>query len=180
MKKLTIAAACVFAALGLPGECLARTNRAKAVYVCDADSGTPVSAEAETEHLPIASMCKVMTLLLAFEAVDEGELKLDEQIEVSEHAAGMGGSQVFLDAGLSYPAGELLKSIAVCSANDSCVAVSERLAGSEEAFVERMNERATRAGGGGYAVCQLHGAPAGTAVLLCEGCRPDAAGAHQA
>ena len=134
MKKLTIAAACVFAALGCLGNASPVQTGAKAVYVCDADSGTPVSAEAETEHLPIASMCKVMTLLLAFEAVDEGELKLDEQIEISEHAAGMGGSQVFLDAGLSYPAGELLKSIAVCSANDSCVAVSERLAGSEDAF----------------------------------------------
>ena len=146
MKKLTIAAACVFAALGCLGNASPVQTGAKAVYVCDADSGTPVSAEAETEHLPIASMCKVMTLLLAFEAVDEGELKLDEQIEVSEHAAGMGGSQVFLDAGLSYPVGELLKSIAVCSANDSCVAVSERLAGSEEAFVERMNERARELG----------------------------------
>ena len=107
MKKMTIAAACVFAALGLPGECLARTNRGEGglcvyTYIY---SGTPVSASAETDHLPIASMCKVMTLLLAFEAVDEGELKLDEQIEVSEHAAGMGGSQVFLDAGLSYPRG---------------------------------------------------------------------------
>ena len=146
MKKLTIAAACVFAALGCLGNASPVQTGAKAVYVCDADSGTPVSAEAETEHLPIASMCKVMTLLLAFEAVDEGELKLDEQIEVSEHAAGMGGSQVFLDAGLSYPVGELLKSIAVCSANDSCAAVSERLAGSEEAFVERMNERARELG----------------------------------
>ena len=97
MKKLTIAAACVFAALGCLGNASPVQTGAKAVYVCDADSGTPVSAEAETEHLPIASMCKVMTLLLAFEAVDAGELKTDEQIEVSEHAAGMGGSQVFLD-----------------------------------------------------------------------------------
>lgn len=121
-------------------------NGVKAAYVCEAESGTAVAAQRETERLPIASMCKIMTLLLAFEAADAGELSLEESVVVSEHAAGMGGSQVFLDAGLSYPAGELLKSIAVCSANDSCVAISERIAGSEEAFVERMNERARELG----------------------------------
>ena len=103
MKKMTIAAACVFAALGCLGNASLVQTEAKAVYVCDADSGTPVFAEAETERLPIASMCKVMTLLLAFEAVDEGELKLDEQIEVSEHAAGMGGSQSFSMRGSPIP-----------------------------------------------------------------------------
>lgn len=136
-------------ALAVPaclGNAVEREEGVKAAYVCEAESGTAVAVQRETERLPIASMCKIMTLLLAFEAADAGELSLEESVAVSEHAAGMGGSQVFLDAGLSYPAGELLKSIAVCSANDSCVAISERIAGSEEAFVERMNERARELG----------------------------------
>lgn len=147
MKKWMIVAAAL--ALAVPaclGNAVEREEGVKAAYVCEAESGTAVAARHETERLPIASMCKIMTLLLAFEAADAGELSLEESVAVSEHAAGMGGSQVFLDAGLSYPAGELLKSIAVCSANDSCVAISERIAGSEEAFVERMNERARELG----------------------------------
>ena len=147
MKKWMIVAAAL--ALAVPaclGNAVEREEGVKATYVCEAESGTAVAARHETERLPIASMCKIMTLLLAFEAADAGELSLEESVAVSEHAAGMGGSQVFLDAGLSYPAGELLKSIAVCSANDSCVAISERIAGSEEAFVERMNERARELG----------------------------------
>ena len=147
MKKWMIVAAVL--ALAVPaclGNAVEREEGVKAAYVCEAESGTAVAARRETERLPIASMCKIMTLLLAFEAADAGELSLEESVVVSEHAAGMGGSQVFLDAGLSYPAGELLKSIAVCSANDSCVAISERIAGSEEAFVERMNERARELG----------------------------------
>ena len=147
MKKWMIVAAAL--ALAVPaclGNAVEREEGVKAAYVCEAESGTTVAVQRETERLPIASMCKIMTLLLAFEAADAGELSLEESVAVSEHAAGMGGSQVFLDAGLSYPAGELLKSIAVCSANDSCVAISERIAGSEEAFVERMNERARELG----------------------------------
>lgn len=147
MKKWMIVAAAL--ALAVPaclGNAVEREEGVKAAYVCEAESGTAVAAQRETERLPIASMCKIMTLLLAFEAADAGELSLEESVVVSEHAAGMGGSQVFLDSGLSYPAGELLKSIAVCSANDSCVAISERIAGSEEVFVERMNERARELG----------------------------------
>ena len=147
MKKWMIVAAAL--ALAVPaclGNAVEREEGVKAAYVCEAESGTAVAVQRETERLPIASMCKIMTLLLAFEAADAGELSLEESVVVSEHAAGMGGSQVFLDSGLSYPAGELLKSIAVCSANDSCVAISERIAGSEEAFVERMNERARELG----------------------------------
>ena len=147
MKKWMIVAAAL--ALAVPaclGNAVEREEGVKAAYACEAESGTAVAARRETERLPIASMCKIMTLLLAFEAADAGELSLEESVAVSEHAAGMGGSQVFLDSGLSYPAGELLKSIAVCSANDSCVAISERIAGSEEAFVERMNERARELG----------------------------------
>ncbi len=124
----------------------AETEVGKAAYVCDYDSGKEVYAREARLHLPIASMCKIMTLLLSFEAADAGLLSYEEPITVSEHAAGMGGSQVFLDAGLCYPAGELIKTVAVCSANDSCVALAERLAGSEEAFVAKMNARARELG----------------------------------
>ncbi|MDE6412150.1 MAG: D-alanyl-D-alanine carboxypeptidase [Clostridia bacterium] len=118
----------------------------KAAYLCDFESGTKVFSENEEKRLPIASMCKIMTLLLSLEAVDRGELSFDEQITISENAAGMGGSQVFLDTGLSYKAEDLMRTIAVCSANDSCVALAERVAGSESAFIERMNTRAKELG----------------------------------
>ena len=113
----------------------------KAAYLCDWRSGEQVYAMNAQEHLPIASMCKIMTLLLCFEEFDNG-LTADEQICVSENASGMGGSQVFLETGGVYPASELIKSICIASANDSCVAMAERISGSEELFVARMNERA--------------------------------------
>lgn len=119
---------------------------AQSAYLCDESGLTVVYAQNETARLPIASMCKIMTLLLSFEAVDRGELGYDESITVSENAAGMGGSQVFLEANLNYPAKELMKTVAVCSANDSCVALAERIAGSETAFVDRMNARAKELG----------------------------------
>ena len=125
---------------------LTKEPAGKSAYLCDCETGTVVYAKNETERLPIASMCKIMTLLLTFEAVERGDLAYEEQITVSGHAAGMGGSQVFLGDGLSYSAESLMKSIAVCSANDSCVALAERIAGSEEAFIAKMNERAGELG----------------------------------
>ena len=118
----------------------------KSAYLCDYESGTQIYSKNETERLPIASMCKIMTLLLSFEAVDSGALDYGEMITVSENASGMGGSQVFLGTNLSYRADELMKTVAVCSANDSCVALAERIGGSESAFIERMNERAKELG----------------------------------
>lgn len=122
------------------------TSSYKAAYLCDFESGTKVFSENEEKRLPIASMCKIMTLLLSFEAVEGGALRYDEQIVISENASGMGGSQVYLDTGLSYKAEDLMRTIAVCSANDSCVALAERIAGSEAAFIDRMNERAKELG----------------------------------
>ena len=119
---------------------------AKAAYVCDYETQTVVAAKNEEMRLPIASMCKIMTLLLSFEEIESGRMTYDEEICASEHASSMGGSQVYLDTGLSYRAEELMKSVAVCSANDSCVALSERIAGSEEAFVAKMNARAEELG----------------------------------
>lgn len=118
----------------------------KAAYLCDFESGTVAYEENAEKRLPIASMCKIMTLELCFEAVESGNLSYEEQITVSENASGMGGSQVFLQSGLSYSAAELMKTIAVCSANDSCVAMAERIAGTESLFVEKMNDRARELG----------------------------------
>ena len=119
---------------------------AKSAYLAESKSGTEIFSKNETKRLPIASMCKIMTLLLAFDAVNTGVISMDESVIVSERAAGMGGSQVFLESGGEYKIRELLKSIAVCSANDSCVAIAEKISGSEEAFVNRMNEKAQELG----------------------------------
>ena len=122
------------------------TNGCKSAYLCDFYSGECVYKENETQRMPIASVCKVMTLTLCLEAVESGKISLDDNITVSERSASMGGSQVFLQSGLSYPLTELIKSIVVCSANDSCVAVSETICGSEESFVAQMNKRAAELG----------------------------------
>ena len=118
----------------------------KAVYLVDSATGTEMYSSRSDDRLPIASMVKIMTTLLALESVDRGELSLDEMVPVSDVAASMGGSQVFLDSGKEYKAGELIKSIIVASANDSCVAMAERLSGSVEGFVKDMNERAKALG----------------------------------
>lgn len=151
MKKWIVTALAACLALAPCGKGYLAANAeeladCKAAYLCDFESGTVAYAKNETERLPIASMCKIMTLLLSFEAVDSGNLSYEEQIPVSENASGMGGSQVFLGSNLSYRAEELMKSVAVCSANDSCVALAERISGSEGLFVERMNERAKELG----------------------------------
>ena len=119
---------------------------AKAAYMMDWASGTEIYARNADERLPIASMCKIMTMILCFDEIDAGNLSLDEEIRVSENASSMGGSQVFLEANASYPVRELIKSVAVCSANDSCVALAERIAGSESLFTDRMNARAKEIG----------------------------------
>lgn len=114
----------------------------KASYLVDVNSGCVLYERNQNERLPIASMVKIMTTLLTFEAVENGEISLDDDVTISENSAGMGGSQVFLDAGSVHKVRELVKSIIVASANDSCVAVAEHICGSTERFVERMNDRA--------------------------------------
>ena len=98
------------------------------------------------EHLPIASVTKIMTLLLIMEALDEGKITMEDMVPVSERAMSMGGSTMFLEAGEQLSVYELIKGIAVASANDGCVAMAEYINGSEEAFVNAMNERAAELG----------------------------------
>ena len=118
----------------------------KSAYMMDSNSGECIYKQNECERLPIASMCKVMTLTLVFDAIDSGKLSLDDTVTVSDSASGMGGSQVFLASGCKYQVDQLIKSIVVCSANDSCVALSETVAGSEDSFVAAMNKKATELG----------------------------------
>ena len=119
---------------------------AKSAFSMEYDTETVIYSHNENERLPIASMCKIMTLLLCFEEIENGNLSLEEEITVSERAASMGGSQVFLEANAKYQVKELLKSIAVCSANDSCVAMAERISGDELLFTDKMNEKAKQLG----------------------------------
>lgn len=132
---------------------------AKSAYLMDFESKTPVFASNELQRLPIASMCKIMTLLLSFEAIDNGVISLDEEVVISERASSMGGSQVFLEANAKYPVRELIKSIVVCSANDSCVALAEKIAGNESAFTDKMNERAKQLGANNTLFANCTGLP---------------------
>ncbi len=118
----------------------------KSAYLMDYGSGECIYKENETARMPIASVCKVMTLTLVFDAINAGSLNLTDVVTVSEKASGMGGSQVFLKAGCEYNVDQLIKSVVVCSANDSCVALSETVAGAEEAFVAKMNKKAAELG----------------------------------
>ena len=115
-------------------------------YLTDSASGRVLYAKNEDEKHEIASMVKIMTATLTFEALERGELSLEEKICVSETAASMGGSQMFLDAGVEYKAGDLLKGVIVASANDASVALAERIGGSHSAFVGLMNKRAAELG----------------------------------
>ena len=125
---------------------LALTKNCKSAYLMDYGSGECLYKENETARMPIASVCKVMTLTVVFDAVAEGKIKLTDNVTVSENASSMGGSQVFLESGSNYPVEQLVKSVIVCSANDSCVALSEKVAGGESEFVALMNKKATALG----------------------------------
>ena len=98
------------------------------------------------EQRPCASITKVMTLLLVFEALDSGKLRLDDVITASAHAASMGGSDIWLEEGESMSADDMIKATVVASANDAAVALAEHISGSEDAFVAQMNERAAQLG----------------------------------
>ena len=156
MKMKTGLAALVTALLLLPGIAQADELPMKAevpitltspsVILCEASTGQVIFEKNADERRPVASVNKVMTILLTLEAVDEGRVSLEDQVTVSPRAASMGGSQAFLDAGERYKLSELLKTVIVASANDSAVALAEHLAGTEESFVRLMNMRAEELG----------------------------------
>ena len=114
--------------------------KAKSALLIDYHSGKVLYEKNATDRLPIASMTKLASLAVIFDAIDKGVIKKNDNVTVSETAAAVGGSSAFLDAGSCYKVSELIKSIVVASANDSTVALAEFVAGSEELFVARMNK----------------------------------------
>ena len=112
----------------------------------DAKTGTVLYSYNMNERFAPASVTKIMTLILVFEAIENGILSLNTELTVSEHAASMGGSQVFLEPGETMSVDELLKCVIVASANDAAVTLAEHVFGSEEAFVSAMNEKAIELG----------------------------------
>jgi len=122
------------------------TITADSAILMEASTGTILYEKNATDHVSPASVTKIMTMLLTMEAIHNQEIQLEDTVIVSEHASSMGGSQVFLAEGETQTLDTMLKCIAVASANDACVAVAEHISGSEESFVDRMNQKAMSLG----------------------------------
>lgn len=131
--------------------------KVKSAYLTDYLTGTVLYAKNELEKLPIASVTKIMTSLLVFEALEAGKITYDEQVTVSDHAASMGGSQVYLEPGEQMSVRDLMKAMMISSANDATVALAEHIAGSVETFVGMMNNRAAALGMNNTAFKNPHG-----------------------
>ncbi len=117
-------------------------SAAKSSVLMEASSGTIIKAENENEKLSPASITKIMTLILIFDSIHSGKIKLTDMVTTSAHAKSMGGSQVFLEEGEQQPVETMIKCIIIASGNDASVAMAEHISGSEEEFVKKMNERA--------------------------------------
>ncbi len=128
------------------GKIMSRTNienlQAKSWILVDGETGSVLLKNNEHEKFPVASITKIMSMLLIMEAVDSKRVNLSDNVQVSEYAYGFGGSQVYLAPGEVFTLEEMLKAIAIHSANDATVAVAEKISGSEDAFVQLMNQRA--------------------------------------
>lgn len=153
---MRFAALCVALAL-FPGTALAATQApleaevplelsCPSAILMEASTGRVIFEKDADAPRPVASVTKVMTILLTLEALEHGTISLDDRVVVSENAAGMGGSQALLDANSAYRLEDLLKSTIVASANDSAVALAEHIAGAQEVFVAHMNARARELG----------------------------------
>ena len=129
----------------------------RAAILVDQASGTVLYEKQADQPLPIASITKVMTLLLTMEALESGKASLTDVVPVSEHAYNMGGSQIWLEPGEQLTMDEMLKAICVSSANDAAVAVAEYIGGSEPVFVEQMNRKAAELGMSGTHFCNACG-----------------------
>ncbi len=150
MKKVLYIALCAVLVALFVGGVSCQADYEVAVTAKEAilvsEDGQVLAEHNATEHRPIASMTKIMTLLCVYKALDDNKISLDDQVCVSERAASMGGSQVFLEQGGTYTVNNLIKSVVVCSANDSCVALAEHVSGSVESFVKTMNEKCAELG----------------------------------
>ena len=149
MKRfgILLAAVCLLiTALPCPVQAAPAEVSAKSAVLMDAATGTILYEQNAHEKLPPASVTKVMTMLLIMEAIDGGRISWDDSVTASEAAAAKGGSQIYLKVGETMSVTDMLKSIAVSSANDCACAMAEHIAGSEEAFVQLMNDRAAELG----------------------------------
>ena len=149
MKRIgiIIVALCVaVASLPLSANAAPAEVSAKSAVLIDAATGTVLYEQNAHEKLAPASVTKVMTMLLIMEAIDQGRIGWDDMVTASEAAAAKGGSQIYLKVGETMSVTDMLKSIAVSSANDCACAMAEHIAGSEAAFVELMNQRAAELG----------------------------------
>ena len=122
-----------------------QVNALSAILI-DSETGTVLFEQNADQPLPPASVTKVMTLLLIMEAIESGRIKTTDMVQVSEHAANMGGSQIYLEPGELMSVEDMIKSVVIASANDAAAALAEYVAGSEEAFVAMMNDRAKELG----------------------------------
>lgn len=118
----------------------------KSAILMDAETGTVLYEQNADQALPPASVTKIMTLLLVMEEIEKGNLKYTDTVTASANAASMGGSQIYLKEGETMSVEDMIKSVVISSANDAALALAEHVAGSETAFVERMNERAAQLG----------------------------------
>lgn len=149
MKRfgILLAAVCLLiTALPCPVQAAPAEVSAKSAVLMDAATGTILYEQNAHEKLPPASVTKVMTMLLIMEAIDGGKISWDDSVTASEAAAAKGGSQIYLKVGETMSVTDMLKSIAVSSANDCACAMAEHIAGSEETFVQLMNDRAAELG----------------------------------
>ena len=148
MKKLVSAflSLCLIFAFGTTSFADGISVSAKSAILVECSTGRVLFEYEADKQLPPASITKIMTLLLVMEAIESGKLGFETEITASEHACSMGGSQIWLEPGEVFTVNELLKAAAIASANDACVALAEAVSGTEEAFVELMNKRASELG----------------------------------
>ena len=136
----------MFIPLTIKAETVDLAPNATSAIIIEASTGTIIYNKNEHEKLALASMTKMMWLLLIMEQIEKGNLKWDEKVTASANASSMGGSQIFLETGEQMTVEELVKGISIASGNDAMVAMAERIAGTEEAFVELMNKKASELG----------------------------------
>lgn len=148
MKKTVsvLLALCLLFLLGTPAFADGITISAKSAILIEKNTGRVLFEYEADKKMPPASITKIMTLLLVMEAIENGKLTPETEITASEHACSMGGSQIWLEPGEIFTVHELLKASAIASANDACVALAEAVSGTEDAFVELMNQRAAELG----------------------------------
>jgi len=148
MKKTTVLLAVIltFMNITIPAYAEQLTENVKAAILIEPETNTVLYEENADEKLYIASVTKVMTMLIIMEGIDSGKLSLDDMVTASKNAESYGGSTIYLAENEQFTIHDMLKGIAVASANDGCVAMAEHIAGNEEAFVKMMNDRAKELG----------------------------------